>query len=1118
MKIEDIYLKAKKTIDVSILLAACCAMHSCVLDERYNAEHLKDIDLTMNLFSKGVEIPVGSTSQLNFDDLASISGADFCILNESADGSYSISYGDSFDLSSNIQSLELESLASIDAIDYKDEFNYHLGIDRNKLGINGESWNESSEIGFSGIRIPDLKPIDREEKIPLGLYDENISAALSLDDELTDIHIRNGFGETSTASLSSVSRTSSNSELVLGDIAPVVLDTYRGRILVDHKLEGVESISDIELSSDAKMVVTLSITNSYLTSGSLVPNVDVDLTKICGVEGFSGKVVNIKDMVMDASNGYKATRTYDISGLVKNSFSDGRIYFDENVTVAGQIEGYGLKTTYGMLAEASAKGGMFLNLDVQFENIDIETADVVLKPLTVVTDDITVPMNISPVVLPSMVDRIESVSFDRTKKTVLEIDASNLAKLKGLDVNLDEVTVEFPAGLHVDGCTDNKLVIKGAKLPLRKEITISSMDFPAPVSGIQSFSGAIKVKARATASGSIDAADIPSKEEDDVIVVASISGSPVISDFAVRTKDYVHEINMDKEFDLNAEGIGDLGGITVVPEGLPTIDLVLRKPSISAIAFKTGSNGITITMPQCVRLDAGRMGNAYTYDSHANTITVKGSLPERVSLPVKEFHISSDNAVQKITVDGSMVASAAELGKSDIEALEGSSIGIEVVIPDMKAKSIRLDDGLSVRVDQEASVTLLPSNSIPEFVNNVSEIVLDDVFVKCNLAFEGLPGNGEYRIDLVATLPEYFSPSEIALRGTVRNGRFTSDPVRLDSIHGLDLSKNEDITGDIKLRGSVSTDDTNIDLDKLQEDIKASIQVNICDKEGKIGISRIKGRMDQEMTYSTMISFDDVPDFLKSGDVCLDIKNPRLALKLHGNMGIPFNAELGLVPWRNGRADGNVVALKDAALPYSVEPDSFETVELSLDPAQVARVFRQIPDSLEIVFLGAVDPSKDCIIVPDADYALDVTYDFDMPLAPGEDFMIVLSDTIELSKEIVDVMAQTPIGLKISAKNTMPFGLRLFVDFLDADGNILYISEDEVSAGISGGNRNQPATSDVQVMVKAVPGSPVSEVAMLKLSFALTGSPDTHTLSKEDYIVADIKAVLPEGISFKINR
>ncbi|MCQ2145457.1 MAG: hypothetical protein MJY72_06915 [Bacteroidales bacterium] len=1117
MRIEDLYQKFKKTIDMSILLAAYMATQSCIMDERYNGENLKNMDLTMNLFSKGVEFPLGSTSQLSFADLSEISGADFSMLTEAADGSYSISYGDQIDLSENLASLDFASLASMDAIAFDEKFEYHVGIDKNMLGIQAQEWDESSEIGVSAFSIPAISPINRVENIPMGLYDESLVKSLSLDEELKDIHIKNGFVDPSMAVLGGNGPAVKGLTFFVGDIAPVTMEPYTSRILVDHELQGIKSISDIELSGNAKMIVSLSLTNNYLVSGNIVPNIDVDLTKICGIEGYSGKMVNISDLVMNEENGYRAVRTYDITGLVKNSFKDGRIFLDENVTIAGQIEGYSLTADRSLVSDSYSKGGMMLNLDVQFENVDIESADIVLEPVTVVTDDIIVPMSISPVALPSIVERISSVSLDRSRKTVLELDAPNLLKINGLSAKIDEIVVEFPDGMHVEGCTDGRLVIKGAKLPLRKDIVISSIDFPAPVAGYQSFNGNIKVHAKTTVSGSMDVADLPASESEDVVVVASISSSPVISDFSVKTNEYRKDLGMEQKFDLNVDGIGDLGNITVVPDGKPNIEIVFNTPSVQALTFMTGNDGITIALPSSIRLDESRMGSGYTYSQSKHSINILGPVPSKISLPVKEFHVSASTAEQEIKVSGEFVAAAGVLGKSDVEALNGASIGISLSIPQMNAKNVRLDDGLSVKVDETTSVSLFDRERIPEMVDILSELVLDDVYINCSMDFGGLPGNGNYMVDLVATLPDCFSPSEIALKGAVKNGRFVAQPVKLIALRNLDMRRIEELSSEITIRGSLSTESADIELESLKNDISVDMKISIADRNGKIAVSSMRGHIHQEMSYSTTLSFDDIPEFLRSSEVCLDIKNPSLMLAIRSNMGIPVNGEIELIPWRNGHPDGRVTALRDLAFPCSKDAASPELVELCLDPEQISRVFRQIPDSLEIVFKGNVDADKECIIDLGSEYFMDLAYDFDMPLTPGEDFMLVLSDTIDLSQELVDVMSRTPIGLRIAARNSMPFGLKIFVDFLDVDGNVLYISDGEISAGISGGSRLNPRVETADVMIRTLPGSPVNELAQLRISFALSGGAETHNLMKDDYIEADIKAVLPEGISFKIN-
>jgi len=1101
------------------------------MDKRYNFENIKETDMTMTLFQKGIDFPVGSTEKLTLGDLASLANEDLGFFNEDEDGFYSINYADTMDLADQLTDMDINSFGSLDGISFSDEYEYHLGIDKEKLAISASKWSNTEIIGFSSVSTPVLSPISKSEKVYMGLDEKGLASSATAHENIADINCSNPIFEMpEIEALLAVTKATGTNLISIEDPEPIEIEPITQPIVIDHTIKNVKSISDIKLNKSAKMIVTISLSNSFVSSGDVIPNIDIDLTKICNIKGFEGKVVNIKDMVLNASNDYSVTKSFSISSLAKSSYDTGNIHLSENVYVNGQIEGKNIVADADLAEASKANGGMNLDVNIHFEDVDIESADVQLSPVTVVADDTKVAVDFSTSTLPSMVERISSVTFDTTKKTVIEISAANLDKVKGLSLMMDELTVEFPASFHIQGVTGNTVTMSGT-LPIRKEIVITSIDMPEPKNGVQAIKDNIVIKATATASGTINTASMPSTAADDVVINASINGSPAISGYTVLTKDYSHAVSMDKTLEISAEGIGDLGNCTIIPEGTPSIDINISKPSVSSMKYT--SDGLKIRMPAALAVASSKLASGLAYSQSDNSITVNGNVPDKISIPVSSFKLDAEKSNNMtFNVSGSIVAGAASLSKSDVQTLVDGNFGIEVVVPEIKAKSVELEEDLSINIEETSEFTIISKESVPEMVNYISEVVLKDVMLNCSIDFTGLPAVGKsgYRINAVATLPSCISPSEIQLIGAVKDGRFTADPVKITSLKDIDLSS-DDVKGAIEIKGVIIATDASIDVNALNNDIKAKVTAKISDKDGNIAISTVKARCDYSIDYSASMSFDDIPDFLKSGDVCLDVKDPQLLLSVNSNAGVPVVGSLEIIPWRNGKAEGAAVSIKDIEFPYSDDPNTVETVKLCIGAdasncpagyefreAQIARVFRQIPDSVQIVIAGGIAPDRDCIIDPSAEYVMDASYDFNMPLEAGEDFSLVLSDTLDISEGVIEAITKSVVGLEINATSTIPLDLKLYVDFLDEEGNVIYITEDEVSATIKAGKRGAPVTSAVEAVMKAKAGAPVDQARKLLVSFALTGVSESNALASDDYIQADIIAHLPEGITVDFGK
>jgi len=586
------------------------------------------------------------------------------------------------------------------------------------------------------------------------------------------------------------------------------------------------------------------------------------------------------------------------------------------------------------------------------------------------------------------------------------------------------------------------------------------------------------------------------------------------------------EIEQSKEIAYDVTAMSSLGDCCVVPDDQPSISVKLSLPHSDKIVYKTGEDGITFVLPSWIVItDPAGIKPASTFGSKTNTITYKGIVPELFSIPVGYFIIKPDEDGKvdgELVVKGEVVTEQTVMEYAEIKDLSNSEVSVVVEMPDMVAKEVMLEKDFVIDMDESFEFTMFEASSIPSELDYLSEVGLEDTWLDCTIEAEGLPtvASGVFDVDLKVELPAYLSPSSFNVKGRLdADGKLSIEPVKILKINNIDLSKKEDIIGNVHITGTIVTPKPTIELADISNNIKATIHASIGNKDGKICVGNIVSRCSYDIAYNESVKFDNIPDLLKSPETCLDIVNPELELVLSGNTSIPMSGSLDITPWYDGRK-GESISLPEIVLPCSSDISVMETKRYTVGGEALAGLFRQIPDSLQISVRGGVDGERDCIIDPTAEYKLTLAYSLSLPLEIGGDFSISVSDTLEVGTEITDVMKMATIGLKCDVQNTIPLGMEMSLQFLDYRGQEIIVSEDEVAAVVSAGRGcgQAPIETPFTAVIKPVEDADIDSIAAIRITYRLKANELGGVLNSADYVEAALSAILPEGITFDLGN
>ena len=145
---------------------------------------------------------------------------------------------------------------------------------------------------------------------------------------------------------------------------------------------------------------------------------------------------------------------------------------------------------------------------------------------------------------------------------------------------------------------------------------------------------------------------------------------------------------------------------------------------------------------------------------------------------------------------------------------------------------------------------------------------------------------------------------------------------------------------------------------------------------------------------------------------------------------------------------------------------------------------------------------------------MDMEHEIILPLSFGEDFIISLSDTIDVTDVNLNQLLENG-GVKLYAEvnNAMPLQFDMTLELLDFSGQAVDV--DPVVCKIAAGGKDGTAqASNVEMFMVVNENSSIPQVGNIKISFALSsGSAADIPITDKSYIEAKLAVELPEGIT-----
>lgn len=1205
---------------------------SCV-NKKYELSEEK-INTEVTVFQEGVTIPLGSTAQITLESLVSMLDEETQKMLQDLEGAYMFSMSDTYDLTADIQEA-FSSFGALESISMDEKFSFSLSnIDLSAINIEGRPISTEG-INISGM----LKMPDINSKLPK-ISESLTGISIDLPELNKDLSL--AIGEFShTAPVVSLGKLTVPKEFkdkpqykeemnyedirtnsLVSDYGSLlelkesyVFEEYTVKVPIKITLpKMIKSVKDIKLHPDARFELIMTMENPLFTSGSFTPKVLINLHDLFHVDRIEsvfedggymdhdGIEHHIYDnFVMSApveapKKDWTADHIYHIQSLAIDNKewtkdASGTLVLDKTVdiTLSGELipDKENLKTTLETIEKANGES-MSIKIEILFHDFKIDDVEMEVEEDITQTQELS--FDVPNIQMPEMIEKVDYVAFDQKSPLTLRMSADVPSVFGGLDLKLQTLEIEFPKGIEVDhdsskdagtyDRTNRILTYSDVKLSegLNENIRISKLYFDDLSSGALSYSGNVKVTAKAHAEGILSSkAILNSADKSPLSVDVSVNYAPQLSDYCVNIADYPYDVKVDpfvinKPIDNEVAELFKDKPITVKLKQVggenPKVVINLDYPKdIPAIQIRPkAGEGLKLDFPDMINFSpASLVGLRHDAETNSISFTENDQIPNKMELEITGITVlpekDADNKYyikDRLEVSGGVCLAATTICKADVEKIVDGDVkvGFSADIPTLSPAEVGLDE-YTVNIDEKIEIEGMEIE-LPDMINSVdvSDLSLKDAYLDLNIDASKvveIVGDAKMSLLLDVTLPEILKVEGVDggvlhIESDFKDGAAAIEPVK---ILGLDLSEIEAKDGKlmidamtVKVSGSVKIEDITVNMDALEgKDIEVAITGGLATRgaDGKptagVEIDRIAGKVGLDINpVETSVDLSELAETLNGENMSatLDINTFWLTLNIKTNLDVPVIGNLAIVPYYGEEAGvGKSVSLeldpaKRGEDGYRIyisnkkpETDGLIFVELDLMSILYKKVEGQKPvmaSSIKVNLNAGTDPEKECVINPSEEYFLTADYTVGVPLELGADFSFEYRDAISDLPEIAgQLLSHGSLGLGGKITNGLPFRLNLQLRLLDSEGNEIPMKEGAGKMTIAPCDpTGAPVDTEIDLVLGGIEKN-ASDLHSIEFVFTVDSKGAAGVPLKPDsFIQVALSARIPEGVSIDL--
>ena len=425
---------------------------------------------------------------------------------------------------------------------------------------------------------------------------------------------------------------------------------------------------------------------------------------------------------------------------------------------------------------------------------------------------------------------------------------------------------------------------------------------------------------------------------------------------------------------------------------------------------------------------------------------------------------------------------------------KADNIGLEAAVNQFDFSGNKPAEVLSLKtvsVDANIKLAVSFSSALKSCVTKIAKLSLN---MPSYMSFTASTTSGDLSVNgHKITLANISTANEITLNIDINALDFKSGNNGTLAIEG----------GKIKMDGTVvmgvEISPSDINLSGLTSgDLSITSQIHFPDFK----VTGAQGRFSPTIDLGNLgeATINNVPDFLKDGNVVVDLANPQIWLTTNSDLTLAGYVDGVIKAYKKGQVIAsvnvngiNIQANATSKICICRNAASLEDRSMFTDVIEVptlSTLIRTIPDKLVFEANARADSKKEYAITFGRQYNISPSYTIKAPIAFAEDARIVYNDSIEdMNKDLkdLDFAEGTYINVDANVENKVPAHLTVSAYAVDVNGkrmNDVSIVVSDVVAGSPDGTT--PVVTPLNVKVQQNKPGVLKNVD--KLMFTIEGS------------------------------
>ncbi len=1108
---------------------------SCV-DETF--DFAKGISTDMSIGGDSLGLPLGSTDTIRIGDF--LDPEDNELIKEMANGGYGISMKDSlsqdfselipknFNISDQTFSInETISFGNISVDDFKIP----------AMSVDTAISLSSNAISMDNFSVPS---VTKSESFSAGMSDYKFTKPT-----LNDILVSGGKEDVMSDVKLPPDPGISGIELPLSD---TTLPTFNSVNNINYNIsvpDGVTGINRIELEDNTPLpvlVITIELpgAGSTFSKGSIIPDISItpaDLF-IFKTAPVGGVIKFDSNTPLNKANSFKQSKSYTIDAFnIKSDPIGGILNIASSMSSTGKVSLSGITV---MSENIKTVAGIDVVVKAEVKNIRISSMDFNIPKINSAISG-TVPINVNSTI-PGEVKSVGKIYFNSPATLSFSLKALNLPTMISKTVKLDNLSIKFPDEIVFEpALTNNTYTVSNETLTNPEtgktiSLSIKEMNFSGTTLDAQNklvWNSNVTYNGTASFTGRLNSENIPSAQNDPKMSV-DVNSALTFKSADVTTKDISKSFSSFQQsfnIDVNiSDQVKRLDVINIEPGKKLRFRLIKPGLPLDIIA-----DNIMIKFPPVFNFKQTLPNNTYV---------LNGTIPDVIELELASLNINRDLVNGRLllkeifSVSGGFKLKSGSVNSSEFTTLDNKLLGVEASMPELKIASTSIQ--LKTINASYADTTKFDFSikDIPNELSAIDSVLFEDqANLQISINLSDVPTLNKPMLgDLILQFPDIlmFKPGVVDSKNRlIVKKAFSNNAMTINAgLKGIklagkpisgSLNLNEDVGFDMK----VTVEDPSINSDDV---VDKPVGIAAVVKLNNLKLDRFYGTVNPVIDPITeSISLKDLPGFMKNDDIVLDITKPVISIEGMSNFGIPVIANIKLVPIKNGSIltqgqqeinirlpkANSVTEFKKSG--FWIAPENSGMPEgYTFVPADIQKLFRTIPDNIELRIKVNTDASEQHFVDLNAEYKMKVNYEVSVPMAFGKELNIAFKDTIkDIDESIGKLVSGNEMEVLGSFYNSIPLELNVTLTPLDKDFQKINITP--VNQIISAGAKDGSAVKSNLSLKLNDPSGLLKNLKAFQLDFAaksnetVAGAP----IKPDNFVKADLRLRLKGGVNIK---